>query len=95
MIQLVKPTLIQLIMYWLEKKLDGNYTRMVRAILNKSWGQHPTKHKLYGDDDREKWWERVRDVGASGNDMMMMMICIYINILVKWFKGRFINLYLV
>ena len=32
----------------LEKKLDGNYTRMLRAILNKSWRQHPTKHKLYG-----------------------------------------------
>ena len=32
----------------LEKKLDGNYTRMLRAILNKSWWQHPTKHKLYG-----------------------------------------------
>ena len=27
----------------LEKKLDGNYTRMLRAILNKSWRQHPTK----------------------------------------------------
>ena len=25
------------------KKLDGNYTRMLRAILNKSWRQHPTK----------------------------------------------------
>ena len=32
---------------WLEK-LDGNYTRMLRAILNKSWRQHPTKHQLYG-----------------------------------------------
>ena len=32
----------------LEKKLDGNYTRMLRAILNKSWRQHPTKHQLYG-----------------------------------------------
>ena len=29
-------------------KLDGNYTRMLRAILNKSWRQHPTKHQLYG-----------------------------------------------
>ena len=28
----------------LEKKLDGNYTRMLRAILNKSWRQHPTRH---------------------------------------------------
>ena len=33
---------------WLEKKLDGNYTRMLRAILNKSWRQHPTRHHLYG-----------------------------------------------
>ena len=31
-----------------EKKLDGNYTRMLRAILNKSWQQHPTRHQLYG-----------------------------------------------
>ena len=33
---------------WLKKKLDGNYTRMLRAILNKSWRQHPTRHQLYG-----------------------------------------------
>ena len=32
----------------LEKKLDGNYTRMLWAILNKSWRQHPTRHQLYG-----------------------------------------------
>ena len=32
---------------WLEKKLDGNYTRMLRAILNKSWRQHPTRRQLY------------------------------------------------
>ena len=32
----------------LEKKLDGNYTRMLRAILNKSWRQHPTRYQLYG-----------------------------------------------
>ena len=31
----------------LEKKLDGNYTRMLRAILNKSCRQHPTRHQLY------------------------------------------------
>ena len=29
----------------LTKRLD--YTRMLRAILNKSWQQHPTKHQLY------------------------------------------------
>ena len=27
---------------------DGNYTRMLWAILNKSWQQHPTRHQLYG-----------------------------------------------
>ena len=32
----------------LKKKLDGNYTRMLWAILNKSWWQHPTRHQLYG-----------------------------------------------
>ena len=32
----------------LEKKLDGNYTRMLQTILNKSWRQHPTKYQLYG-----------------------------------------------
>ena len=32
----------------MEKKLDGNYTRMLRAIFNKSWRQHPTKQQLYG-----------------------------------------------
>ena len=118
----------------LEKKIDSNYSRMLRAILNKSWQQHPTKHQLYGHlppitktiqvrwtrhaghcwrirdelisdvllwtptygrakagrparayiqqlcedmgcspedlpeamNDREKWWERVRDIRASG-----------------------------
>ena len=32
----------------LEKKLDSNYSRMLRAILNKFWRQHPTKQQLYG-----------------------------------------------
>ena len=117
----------------LEKKLDDNYTRMLRAILNKFWRQHRTRHQLYGHlppitkttqvrwtrhagtlleklgrahkwgtpmnpriwpskrrttsskihtaavdtecsledlkeamNDREKWWERVRDIRASG-----------------------------
>ena len=30
----------------MEKKLDDNYTRMLRAIMNKSWGQHPTPSQL-------------------------------------------------
>ena len=32
----------------MEKKLDGNYTRMLRVILNKSWRQHSPKLQLYG-----------------------------------------------
>ena len=32
----------------MEKRLDNNYTRMLQAILNKSWKQHPTKQQLYG-----------------------------------------------
>ena len=30
-----------------EKKLDGNCTRMLRDILNKSWNQHPKTQQLY------------------------------------------------
>ena len=32
----------------LERRLDGNYTRKLRAVLNKSWRQHPTRLQLYG-----------------------------------------------
>ena len=32
----------------IEKKLDSKYTRMLQAILNKSWRQHPTNQQLYG-----------------------------------------------
>ena len=31
----------------LTKRLKKNYTSMLRAILNKSWWQHPTRHQLY------------------------------------------------
>ena len=31
----------------MEKKLDGNYAKMLRAILNKSWMQHHTNRQLY------------------------------------------------
>ena len=31
----------------IEKKLDENYTRIQRAILNKSWKQYSTKQQLY------------------------------------------------
>ena len=31
----------------IEKGFDGNYLRMLRAILNKSWKQHPAKQQLH------------------------------------------------
>ena len=32
----------------MKKKLDCNCTRMLRALLNKSWNQYPPKQQLYG-----------------------------------------------
>ena len=52
-----QPAVVTILLYgctfWtltkrLEEKLNGNYTRMLRAILNKSWRQHPTRLQLYG-----------------------------------------------
>ena len=52
-----QAVVVSILLYWcstwtltkrLEKKLDGNYTRMLRAILNKSRRQNPTRHQLYG-----------------------------------------------
>ena len=31
----------------MEKKFDGNYTRMLWDVLSKSWRHHPTKQQLY------------------------------------------------
>ena len=50
-----------------EKKLDGNYTRMLRAILNKSWQQHPTKHQLYGHLPRITKTNQVRRARREGH----------------------------
>ena len=129
----------------LEKKLDGNYTRMLRTILNKSWRKHPIRHHLYGQlptitktmqvrrtrhaghcwrsrdvlisdvllwtptygwakagrpartyiqqlcedtgcspedlpeamNDREKWWEKVRDIRAGGTTWWYIYIYIW------------------
>ena len=52
----------------LEKKLDGNYTRMLRGILNKSWRQHPRRHQLYGHlppITKTIQVRRTRDAGHS------------------------------
>ena len=51
----------------LEKKLDGNYTRMLRAILNKSWLQHPTRHQVYGHLPLIRKTIRVRQTRHAGH----------------------------
>ena len=51
----------------LEKKLDSNYTRMLRAILNKSWRQHPTKHQLYGHLSPSTKTIQVRRTSHAGH----------------------------
>ena len=37
----------------IEKKLDSNYARMLQAILNESWWQHPSKQQLYSHPSRK------------------------------------------
>ena len=50
----------------MEKKLDGNYIRMLRAILNKSCRQHPTKQQLYGHIPTITKTLKVRRTGHAG-----------------------------
>ena len=52
----------------LERKLDGNYTRMLRAVLNKSWRQHPTRHQLYGHLPPITKTIQVRRTRHAGHD---------------------------
>ena len=51
----------------MEKKLDGNYTRMLRAILNKSWRQHPTKLQLYGHQPHITKTIKIRRTRHAGH----------------------------
>ena len=51
----------------LKKKLDGNYTRMLRAILNKSWRQLPTRHNLYGQQPPVTKTIQVRRIRHAGH----------------------------
>ena len=55
------------------KKFDGNYIKMLRAILNKSWRQHPTKQQLYSQLppitkisklDEPDMWDTAAEVGT-------------------------------
>ena len=52
---------------WMEKKLDGNYTRMLRAMLNRSWRQHPTKQRLYGHRPPIKKTIQIRRTRHAGH----------------------------
>ena len=51
----------------LEKKLDGNCTVILRAILNKSRRQHPRRHQLYGHLPPIKKTIQVRRTRHAGH----------------------------
>ena len=51
----------------MEKKVDGNYTRMSRAILNKSWRQQPTKQQLYGHQPPITKTIKIRRIRHTGH----------------------------
>ena len=50
-----------------KKKFDGNYKRMLQAILNKSWSQHPTKPQLYGHQSPITKTIKVRQIRHAGH----------------------------
>ena len=50
----------------LEKRLDGNHTRVPRAVLNKSREQHPTKYQLYGHSPPILWTIQARRTRHTG-----------------------------
>ena len=51
----------------MEKKLEGNYTRMLRAKLNKSLRQHPKKQpsRKLSKLDEQDMWDTAGEVGTS------------------------------
>ena len=51
----------------MEKKLDGNYSRMLRAILNKFWRQHYTKLQPYNHLPLIKKTIQVRRTRRAGH----------------------------
>ena len=81
----------------LEKKLDGNYTRMLRAILNKSWQQHPTRRQLYGHLPPITKTIQARRTRHAGHNLFIYLTFRFFSILLcclsKWqspLLGRFI-----
>ena len=63
-----------------KKKLDGSCTRMLRAALNKSWKQHPTKNQLYRhlspitQTIRERWTRHARQCWRSNDKFISDML---------------------
>ena len=57
----------------MEKKLDSNFTRMLRTILNESWRQNPTRQQLYGHLQSIRKTiqvRRTRDCGRSKDEFI-------------------------
>ena len=54
----------------MEKKLDGNYTRMLQAILNKSWRQHPTKQPIMKKLSKLDESDMQDTAGEAGNELI-------------------------
>ena len=52
---------------------DGTYTKMLRAVLSKSWNQHPTKQQIYGHlppisytkEDKQQMWDSAGKVRTN------------------------------
>ena len=63
-----------------EKKLDGNYKRMLYVILTKSWKQHPTKQQLYGhltffiETIQVKWMNHVGHCWRSKDKLISNLL---------------------
>ena len=50
----------------MEKKLDGNYTRNLQAVLNNSWRQHPTKQQQYSHQKSITKTIKIRRTDIAG-----------------------------
>ena len=67
----------------LENKLDGSCTRMLRAALNKSWKQHPTKKQLYGhlppitQTIRERSEQDTLDISGESSDELISDVILW------------------
>ena len=51
----------------LEKNIDGTYTRMLRAVTNKSWRYHLTNEQLYGNIPKISKSIRIQRMTFAGH----------------------------